>query len=66
MELRDRSGFDFDGNGENDRGAIAFQPGLLMVYTDETSGYGNTGQTEHPNQTPIDAVGDDDERSADS
>ncbi|NNF15624.1 MAG: hypothetical protein HKN70_02700, partial [Gammaproteobacteria bacterium] len=56
MEMRDRTGFDFDGNGENDRGAIAFQPGLLLVYSDETHGYGNSGETEHPNQTPVDAV----------
>ncbi len=55
LEMRDRSGFDFDGNGENSRGPIAFQPGLLMVYTDENRGYGNTGSSNHPNQHPVDA-----------
>ncbi|MBT8137576.1 MAG: immune inhibitor A [Gammaproteobacteria bacterium] len=55
LEMRDRSGFDFDGNGENSRGPIAFQPGLLMVYTDENRGYGNTGSSNHPNQHVVDA-----------
>ncbi len=55
MEMRDRTGFDHTGNGENDRGAIAFQPGMLLVITDEVLGYGNTGSGEFPNQSPVDA-----------
>ncbi|MGH3331000.1 MAG: immune inhibitor A domain-containing protein, partial [Nocardioidaceae bacterium] len=38
MELRDRSGFDLDSNGENDRDPIEFEPGLSLVYTDEAHG----------------------------
>lgn len=55
LEMRDRSGFDFDGNGENDRGEISFQPGLLMVITDESHGYGNTGADNYPAQSPVDS-----------
>ena len=55
LEMRDRSGFDFDGKGENDRAAIAFQPGLLLVYTDEAHGYGNAGTDDPPAQSPLDA-----------
>ncbi|MGI8901121.1 MAG: immune inhibitor A domain-containing protein, partial [Nocardioides sp.] len=33
MELRDRSGFDESGKGENDRDAIDFAAGLSLVYT---------------------------------
>ncbi len=55
MELRDRSGFDYDGMGENDRSAIAFQPGLSLAYTDEAHGYGNVGTDNPPAQSPLDA-----------
>ncbi|HEV2890650.1 MAG TPA: PKD domain-containing protein [Frankiaceae bacterium] len=55
MEMRDRSGFDYDGKGENDRAAIGFVPGMLVVYTDEAHGYGNAGTDDPPAQTPIDA-----------
>jgi M6 family metalloprotease-like protein len=55
LEMRDRSGYDFNGKGQNDRSPIGFQPGLLLVYTDETHGYGNTGVDDPPAQTPIDA-----------
>jgi M6 family metalloprotease-like protein len=55
LEMRDRSGFDFDGNGENDRDAIGFQPGLLLVITDESHGYGNTGADNFPAQSPVDS-----------
>ena len=58
MEMRDRTGFDLDGNGENDRAAIAFAPGLLLTITDEVLGYGNTGSGDYPNQSPVDAVPD--------
>jgi M6 family metalloprotease-like protein len=55
LEMRDRSGFDADGKGENDRDPIAFQPGLLLVYTDETHGYGNVGTDDPPAQSPVDS-----------
>ena len=55
MEMRDRSGFDFEGHGQNDREAIAFAPGLLLVYTDEVHGYGNVGTDDPPAQTPLDS-----------
>jgi hypothetical protein len=55
LEMRDRSGFDFNGKGQNDRGAIGFQPGLLLTYTDETHGYGNSGTDDPPAQSPLDA-----------
>ncbi|MDQ3974800.1 MAG: immune inhibitor A, partial [Actinomycetota bacterium] len=56
LELRDRSGFDFDGHGENDRDPIGFEPGLLLVYSDEAHGYGNVGTDDPPAQSPLDAV----------
>ncbi|HET7534739.1 MAG TPA: PKD domain-containing protein [Nocardioidaceae bacterium] len=55
MELRDRSGFDYAGKGQNDRGEIEFQPGLSLVYTDEAHGYGNVGTDNPPAQSPLDA-----------
>jgi immune inhibitor A len=57
MEMRDRTGFDFNGRGQNDRSVIGFAPGLLLAYTDEVAGYGNTGEASDnpPNQTPIDS-----------
>jgi immune inhibitor A len=55
MELRDRSSFDLDGRGQNDRAPIAFLPGLLLVYTDEAHCYGNPGCDDPPGQTPLDA-----------
>ena len=58
MELRDRSGFDKDGKGQNDRSDILFEPGLSLVYTDEAHGYGNAGTDDPPAQTPLDATPD--------
>ncbi len=55
LELRDRSGFDLDGNGQIDRDPIGFQPGLSLVYTDEAHGYGNVGNSNPPAQSPLDA-----------
>jgi hypothetical protein len=55
LEMRDRSGFDFDGRGQNDRAPIAFQPGVLLDYTDEAHGYGNVGTDDPPAQSPLDA-----------
>ncbi len=43
LELRDRSGFDVNGRGQADRGAITWQPGALIEYTDESRGFGNNG-----------------------
>jgi immune inhibitor A len=56
IELRDRSGFDFDGRGQNDRAAIGFEPGLLLVYTDESHGMGNYSTTNPPAQSPLDST----------
>jgi M6 family metalloprotease-like protein len=56
LEMRDRSGFDFDGRGEDDRSAIAFKPGVLLTYTDEAHGYGNVGTDNPPAQSPLDRV----------
>jgi M6 family metalloprotease-like protein len=55
LEMRDRSGFDFDGRGQNDRDPIAFEPGVLLDYTDEAHGYGNAGTDDPPAQSPLDA-----------
>jgi immune inhibitor A len=57
LELRDRSGFDASGREQNDRAPIGFFPGLLLTYTDEAAGYGNTGETadDSPNQSPLDS-----------
>jgi hypothetical protein len=58
MEMRDRSGFDLDGRGEderNDPSGPTFEPGLSLVYTDENHGYGNAGVEDPPAQTPLDA-----------
>ena len=58
IELRDRSGFDFDGRGQNDRAAIGFEPGLLVVYTDESHGIGNYSarRTRRPRAARLDAA----------
>ena len=57
LEMRDRSGFDASGKEQNDRAPIGFFPGLLLTYTDEAAGYGNTGETstDTPNQSPLDS-----------
>jgi PKD repeat protein len=55
LELRDRSGFDFDGRGEADRGAIGWSPGVLVEYTDQVRGYGNNGSGPPPRQHYIDS-----------
>ncbi len=56
MEMRDRSGFDFDAKGQADRGAPAFQAGFYLSYTDEAHGYGNAGTDDPPAQSPLDSV----------
>jgi immune inhibitor A len=55
IEMRDRSGFDMDGHGENDRDPIGFQPGLLLEYTDEQHGYGNYATPDPPAQSQVDS-----------
>ncbi|MBF4162636.1 PKD domain-containing protein [Nocardioides acrostichi] len=55
MEMRDRSGFDFDSHGENDRAALNFAPGFYLSYTDEAHGYGNVGTDGAPAQSPLDS-----------
>jgi len=55
MEMRDRSGFDLDGNGQIDREPIAFASGFYTAYTDEAHGYGNAGTDDPPAQSPLDS-----------
>ncbi len=54
--MRDRSGFDLDGKGQNDRAAIAFEAGFYNAYTDEAHGYGNAGTDDPPAQSPLDST----------
>jgi hypothetical protein len=54
LSMRDRSGFDADSHGQNDRAPIGFQAGLLLEYTDEAHGYGNVGVSDPPAQSPLD------------
>ncbi|MFT4265106.1 MAG: immune inhibitor A [Nocardioides sp.] len=56
LEMRDRSGFDYDSHGENDRDAIGFGAGLYLAYTDEAHGYGNVGTDDPPAQSPLDST----------
>lgn len=58
LEMRDRSGFDLDGQGQIDRDPIGFQAGLSLTYTDEAHGYGNAGTDDPPAQSVLDAVPD--------
>src|SRR5918992_1438711 len=55
LELRDRSGFDYEGRGQSDRGLIGWAPGALIEYTDEIRGYGNFGGASPPRQHYIDS-----------
>ncbi|HEV3480293.1 MAG TPA: CARDB domain-containing protein, partial [Gaiellaceae bacterium] len=55
LELRDRSGFDFEGRGQADRGLIGWAPGVLVEYTDEVRGYGNNGSGTPPRQHYLDS-----------
>ena len=54
LELRDRSGYDANGQGQADRGAITWSPGALIEFTDESRGYGNNGGSP-PRQHYIDS-----------
>jgi M6 family metalloprotease-like protein len=56
LEMRDRSGFDADSHGQNDRDPIGFEAGLLLTYTDESHGYGNLGTADPPAQSPLDST----------
>jgi PKD repeat protein len=56
LEMRDRSGFDFEGHGQIDRDPLGFQPGFYLSYTDEAHGYGNAGTDDPPAQSPLDSV----------
>ncbi len=55
LELRDRSGFDFQGRGQSDRGTIDWDPGVFVEYTDEARGYGNNGSPSPPRQHYLDS-----------
>ncbi|MDX6372160.1 MAG: immune inhibitor [Nocardioidaceae bacterium] len=56
LEMRDRSGFDYDAHGQADRGEPTFGAGLYLSYTDEAHGYGNVGTDDPPAQSPLDSV----------
>lgn len=56
LEMRDRSGFDLDGEGQIDRDPIGFGAGLYLSYTDEAHGYGNAGTDDPPAQSPLDST----------
>jgi M6 family metalloprotease-like protein/uncharacterized repeat protein (TIGR01451 family) len=55
LELRDQSGFDFDGHGQSDRGDTSWAPGVFVEYTDEAHGYGNNGTPAPPAQHYLDS-----------
>lgn len=55
LELRDQTGFDFNGHGQSDRGDTGWGPGVLIEYTDEARGYGNSGSSQPPNQHYLDS-----------
>ena len=55
LELRDQSGFDYDGHDQSDRGDTSWDPGVLIEYTDETHGYGNNGVPLPPPQHYLDS-----------
>ncbi|MEA2621115.1 MAG: hypothetical protein QOH61_25, partial [Chloroflexota bacterium] len=55
IELRDRSGFDFNSRGQSDRGNIGWSPGVFIETTDEVRGYGNVGGGQPPRQHYIDS-----------
>ena len=55
LELRDQSGFDFDGHGQSDRGDTSWAPGVFLEYTDEAHGYGNNGTPPPPAQHYVDS-----------
>ncbi|HVF76248.1 MAG TPA: PKD domain-containing protein [Acidimicrobiales bacterium] len=65
LEMRDRSGFDFDARGQADRGEITWLPGLSLAYTDEARGYGNAGYPDPPRQSVLDANPDPQNRAPD-
>ena len=56
LELRDRALFDYDGNGQSDRGAPDFEAGVFVEYTNEAHGYGNNGVPPPPSQHYLDSV----------
>ena len=55
LELRDQSGFDYDGHDQSDRGDTSWEPGLFIEYTDEAHGYGNNGTPPPPAQHYLDS-----------
>lgn len=55
VEVRDRISWDFDGKDQSDRGAPTWEPGVAILYTDESHGYGNTGVDNPPAQTIVDS-----------
>ena len=56
LELRDQSGFDFNGWEQSERGDTSWQPGVYVEYTDEWHGLGNNGVPGQPAQMYIDST----------
>ena len=54
VELRDRTGNDYDSAGQGERHPIDFIPGISIWYTDEAHGYGNSGTDDPPSQITLD------------
>ncbi|NNF52662.1 MAG: cadherin-like domain-containing protein [Gammaproteobacteria bacterium] len=55
VEVRDRVSWDFNGKNQSERGDPNWQPGVAVLYTDESHGYGNTGVDNPPAQTIVDS-----------
>ena len=56
LELRDQTGFDFNGWEQSERGDTSWQPGVYIEYTNESHGYGNNGVPGAPAQMYLDAT----------
>ncbi|MGJ8669465.1 MAG: hypothetical protein ACSHXK_08260 [Oceanococcus sp.] len=56
LELRDRSGLDYEVPYQLSSTPIRWQPGLFIEYTDENHGYGNNGRRDHPAQHYLDST----------
>jgi immune inhibitor A len=55
VEMRDRVSWDKDGKNQSDRGVPTWAPGMAILYTDESHGYGNIGNDNQPAQTVVDS-----------
>lgn len=55
IEMRDRISWDKDGKNQSERGPATWAPGVAILYTNESHGYGNTGVSDQPAQTVVDS-----------